>query len=343
MSNAVDRLLATAKAEVGYLEKASNSQLDDKTANAGRKNWTKYARDLDKLKTYNGSKNGYAWCDVFADWCYITTFGAETGMAMIGQAKGSSGASCTSSVAYYKRMNRFYLYNPQPGDQIFFKNAKGPCHTGIVTKVANGRVYTIEGNTSSAAGVVPNGGAVREKSYLLNDKSIAGYGRPRWELVEQAATPTAPVQKTVNYQGKVTASVLRCRKSWTTSAPIVTSYRKGTIVTITKECENWGYTGEGWVSLEYISKIAPAAPTPVQNTKQEEEDMTQEQFNKMMDEYIKQQSQKPASAYQKEGLAWGQQNGLMVGDGTGNTMPQRFLTRGEFITVLKRFFEKCVK
>ncbi len=32
--SAVDRLLATAKAEVGYLEKATNSQLDSKTANA---------------------------------------------------------------------------------------------------------------------------------------------------------------------------------------------------------------------------------------------------------------------------------------------------------------------
>lgn len=33
-------------AEVGYLEKASNEQLDDKTANAGKKNFTKYARDM---------------------------------------------------------------------------------------------------------------------------------------------------------------------------------------------------------------------------------------------------------------------------------------------------------
>ena len=35
-----------ALAEVGYLEKASNEQLDDKTANAGKKNFTKYARDM---------------------------------------------------------------------------------------------------------------------------------------------------------------------------------------------------------------------------------------------------------------------------------------------------------
>ena len=35
MNYTVERLLAIAEAEVGYLEKNSNSQLDDKTANAG--------------------------------------------------------------------------------------------------------------------------------------------------------------------------------------------------------------------------------------------------------------------------------------------------------------------
>ncbi|MCM1222676.1 MAG: CHAP domain-containing protein, partial [Lachnospiraceae bacterium] len=66
----IEKLLATAQAEEGYLEKASNSQLDNPAANAGQNNWTKYARDLDALgRVYNGKKNGYAWCDVFVDWC----------------------------------------------------------------------------------------------------------------------------------------------------------------------------------------------------------------------------------------------------------------------------------
>ena len=45
----VERLLATARAEIGYIEKDTNAQLDDKTANAGDGNWNKYARDLDAL------------------------------------------------------------------------------------------------------------------------------------------------------------------------------------------------------------------------------------------------------------------------------------------------------
>ena len=33
--------------EVGYLEKRSNYMLDNKTANAGYNNYTKYTRDID--------------------------------------------------------------------------------------------------------------------------------------------------------------------------------------------------------------------------------------------------------------------------------------------------------
>ena len=39
---AVDKLLSIALAEEGYCEKKSNSNLDDKTANAGNGNYTKY-------------------------------------------------------------------------------------------------------------------------------------------------------------------------------------------------------------------------------------------------------------------------------------------------------------
>ena len=55
------KVIDIALAEVNYLEKASNAQLDDPTANAGKKNYTKYARDLDRIGFFNGKKNGYAW------------------------------------------------------------------------------------------------------------------------------------------------------------------------------------------------------------------------------------------------------------------------------------------
>lgn len=183
---AIERLIATAKAEEGYLEKATNAQLDSKTANAGSNNWTKYARDLDNIgNIYNGKKNGYAWCDVFVDWCFIKTFGVDLAMRLLCQPYGGAGAGCTYSVQYYKQKDQFHKSNPQAGDQIFFTNdgEKTSYHTGLVIAVGNGKVYTIEGNTSSAPGVVPNGGCVRTKSYNLTATYICGYGRPDWSLV----------------------------------------------------------------------------------------------------------------------------------------------------------------
>lgn len=65
----VQRVLATARSENGYLEKATNAQLEYKTANAGYNNWNKFAAFLDDLEVvYNGKKNGYAWCDCFVDY-----------------------------------------------------------------------------------------------------------------------------------------------------------------------------------------------------------------------------------------------------------------------------------
>lgn len=190
--NAVERLIATARAEVGYLEKATNSQLDDKTANPGKNNWTKYARDLDKSGCYNGPKNGYAWCDMFVDWCFRQTFGEELIHKMTFQPHGGYGAGCTSSAGYYKQAGRFFKSGPKPGDQIFFTNdgGKSSSHTGIVVAVDGSKVYTIEGNTSSVAGVVANGGCVREKSYSLSYDRIYGYGRPDWSIV-----PETPIDK----------------------------------------------------------------------------------------------------------------------------------------------------
>ena len=60
MANTVDKVIATADTEIGYLEKRTNLQLYDKTANAGSNNYTKYAYELDKIKYFfNCSKNGY--------------------------------------------------------------------------------------------------------------------------------------------------------------------------------------------------------------------------------------------------------------------------------------------
>lgn len=114
------KVLEIALGEVGYLEKASNADLDSKTGNAGFANYTKYARDLDKLGDfYNTPKQGYPWCEVFVDWCMVKAYGQAMALTLLCQPKKSAGAGCTQSASYYKQKGQFYT-SPKVGDQVFF-------------------------------------------------------------------------------------------------------------------------------------------------------------------------------------------------------------------------------
>lgn len=178
--NEAQKVIDIALKEVGYIEKKSNSQLDDKTANAGKNNYTKYARDLDNLKDfYNTPKNGYDWCDIFVDWCFVQAFGKERAMELLNQPKKSTGAGCVFSMNFYKQKGQLFS-TPKIGDQIFFVNSGGAYHTGLVYKVDSSRVYTVEGNTKPQNEVVANGGEVCKKSYPLKASYIGGYGRPKY-------------------------------------------------------------------------------------------------------------------------------------------------------------------
>lgn len=204
MARAASELIKIAEAEVGYLEKKSNSNLDDKTANAGYNNWTKYARDLHAAGYFNGNKNGYAWCSVFVSWLFYQLCGkdAKAAQAMICQT-GDLGAGCVFSADYYRAAKRFYS-KPEPGDQVFFGSVDKESHTGIVYKVDSEKVYTIEGNTSGAAGVVANGGGVFKKSYALNYAKIVGYGRPLYDREEEGSSATT---NTTTSKGESTVNI----------------------------------------------------------------------------------------------------------------------------------------
>ena len=191
------KVLDIALSEVGYLEKETFAQLDSKTANAGDENYTKYSRDLAAVNFYNGSKKGAAWCDVFVDWCFYKAFGKAAALAITFQPtnnKVNYGAGCRYSREYYQKKGRLYDA-PQIGDQIFFysKDKSEIAHTGLVYNVDNKKVYTVEGNTSGANGVIDNGGGVCKKSYSLSYARIVGYGRPDYGIqtvkAEQVEAP----------------------------------------------------------------------------------------------------------------------------------------------------------
>lgn len=182
------RVISTAKAQEGYLGKKTNAQLDDFTANSGGL-FNRFARDLDAMGDfYNGRKNGFDWCDVFVDWCFVTTFGRELAQKLLCQPNKSLGAGTKYSMDYYKARGRFFQ-TPQPGDQIFFGTATVTSHTGLVVAVDDGYVYTTEGNAG-------NPSAVRACRYSLRYAKIKGYGRPDWSLAPEKNKE----DKTVSYE-----------------------------------------------------------------------------------------------------------------------------------------------
>lgn len=64
--------------------------------------------------------------------------------------------------------------------------------------------------------------------------------------------------------------------------------------------------------------------------------MTQEKFNEMMQNYLNELSEEPAT-WENAAMQWAVQNGLLQGDERGRLMPKKFMTRGEFMTVLQRY------
>lgn len=189
MANYASTVVDIALNEVGYLEKKSNKNLDSKTANAGSANYTKYGRDMHKLYPSVMDFPAY-WCDAFVDWCFYKAYGKANAKALLG---GNFDDYTVNSAGLYKNKNAYYKKNPKVGDQIFFRNSTRICHTGIVYKVDSKYVYTVEGNTSGASGVVSNGGGVAKKKYLLTSSSIDGYGRPKYDVKKETV-----VEKVVN-------------------------------------------------------------------------------------------------------------------------------------------------
>lgn len=191
MLNTVDKVLKIANDEVGYLEKASPSNLYSKEKNVGSANWTKYGLEMSVLAPSIYPKGGTTayWCDTFVDWLFVKAFGEDEAKKLL----GGWSAYTPTSAQKYKDMKQWFK-SPQVGDQIFFKNSERICHTGIVYQVDSKYVYTIEGNTSSSSGVIRNGGCVAKKKYLLTYNKIEGYGRPKYDKPSKIEVETKVVK-----------------------------------------------------------------------------------------------------------------------------------------------------
>lgn len=226
--NAIDKLIQIAKNEVGYLEKASNSQLDSKTANAGSNNYTKYWRDV------KPSYQGQPWCAGFVSWCFMKAFGQEKAKELL---KHWPYVYCPTLGDLFTKNA-----NPKIGDIVIFYRNGTFTHTGIVTAVIGDMFYTIEGNTSGASGIIANGGGVCAKSYLNSQMPGTKFCTPNYSLVKNtASTSDSDVVKKQNTRAYI-AQIKKDTKCYTKSnknnpSKLFPKLKKGAVVEVMKYTE----------------------------------------------------------------------------------------------------------
>lgn len=106
------------------------------------------------------------WCACFVSWCAGQCGLLENGVI-------PKFASCGAGVNWFQSRGQWLdgSATPEPGMVIFFKwygsDSLIADHVGIVERVENGRVYTIEGNSDNM---------VRQNSYPVGYGEIKGYG-----------------------------------------------------------------------------------------------------------------------------------------------------------------------
>ncbi len=119
-----------------------------------------------------GFKRRMEWCCVFVSW-----LGNETSLLNTHIPKFTA---VSQGINYFKSKNQFKYaskYTPKPGDIVFFDFPSDYLvdHVGIVEKVENGIVYTIEGNANSDY--------VKRKEYPIGHPYLYAYGVPDYEKV----------------------------------------------------------------------------------------------------------------------------------------------------------------
>ncbi|WP_416325885.1 lysozyme family protein [[Eubacterium] hominis] len=115
--------------------------------------------------SWYGFHSRVEWCACFVSWC-----ANEAGL--IDKGIVPKFAYCPTGIQWFKDHGQWQsrMFTPAPGDIIFFdwQNDGVSDHVGIVEKVGNGIVYTIEGNST-------NDGC-RQNKYHIGSIYIYGYG-----------------------------------------------------------------------------------------------------------------------------------------------------------------------
>lgn len=248
-----------------YLEKHTNAYLDDFQKNAGYNNYTKFARDVNSWG--QPGCQAQPWCAEYQFWKLVNVLGITRAL----QIMGGGFYNCVS-ITNHAKANGTWHSSPKAGALVIFRNGS---HVGSVRSFNGSVVYTNEGNTSSAAGVVANGGAVRNKSYAINDSAIDGYVWIDWGEEKT----TAEVWKAT---GTATSTVDDLYIRETPNGYVLGQINKGNRVEISGEKSGmWTKVkvagiGIGWAATKYLQIDGAQNTTATVITKKQ--DKTQRLF-----------------------------------------------------------------
>lgn len=256
--------------QVGYLEKASNSNLDSKTGNAGYNNYTKYARDVNNMGLMGCQ--GQPWCAVYQFWICAQIFGKSKSLEIM----GNGFYNCNSVKAHAKAKGTWHS-TPKLGALVIFRNG---AHIGRVIAINGNTIRTNEGNTSSGGlnNVEANGGCVAEKSYTIGNSQIDGYV---WiDYGEETAEPETTWKAT----GTATSTVDNLYVRAEPNGEIIGELMKGNRFEINGVTSgswtqvNVANIGVGWVWTDYTKKDGAQAAEPPEEEISNKQDKTQRLF-----------------------------------------------------------------
>ena len=118
----------------------------------------------EKFWSWYGYGSHVSWCACFASWCCDQ-------VGLIDEEKAPKFSYVPDGANWFSDRGRWIEpgETPEAGDLIFFdwEPDGGRDHVGIVAAVVDGKVFTIEGNSSERC---------RMKRYELDDPVIYGYG-----------------------------------------------------------------------------------------------------------------------------------------------------------------------
>ena len=151
-AEAIQAAVKIAKTEIGYREKASNANLDSKTAYQGQ-----------------------AWCACFISWVFMKAFGKATATKLLKHWPYIYVPTLAGLFTNYA--------SPKVGDIFMYHNGSEFSHTGLVISVSGDKFVTIEGNTNDGSGVVAEGIGVYQKTRYNSQLPGSKFARPNYSIV----------------------------------------------------------------------------------------------------------------------------------------------------------------